>query len=245
MLKENFLHLWARAKFLIMLMSPFWLASIILLVCLGYVGSFIFLNQHHLDILDNFMLQMTQFGDGALLIPILVFIFIWKKPELVITIIIASLFSCIVTYLCKTYLFADWNRPLSVIGNEGLVHTVNHYQLFKHSFPSGHTICVTTVLTSVALSNYKSRVTVILIAMIMLLVSYSRIYLGAHFLGDVLAGSLIGILISLLTTGFFLGSLPCSLKARTVAKQQFLKIAILALASVTLALKIYCWKQLW
>lgn len=239
--KQDLPNQWIKARFLIMLMLPFWIGSFMLLAYFGYVNSFLFLNHHHMDSLDNIMLQITQFGDGALLIPILVFIFVWKKPELIITIIIASIFCGIITFLCKTYLFAHWDRPLAVIGNQELVHTVNHYLLFKHSFPSGHTICITTILTTVALSNYRSRITVFFLTLIILLVSYSRIYLGVHFLGDVFVGSLIGTVISLSTMAYFLEPVSYGLKNITPLRLKFLKGLILILAVITLAYKICYW----
>ena len=65
--------------------------------------------------------------------------------------------------------------------------------LTSYSFPSGHTMMATTlygVLALYLLSKTKStggRVLVLLVASIMIaLVGFSRIYLGAHYLSDVL-----------------------------------------------------------
>jgi membrane-associated phospholipid phosphatase len=215
-------------------MIPFWLSSSLLLIHLGYIGSFLFLNQYHLDILDNFMLQVTHFGDGAFLIPLFTFILLWKKPGVIITMIIAALVSGIVTYSCKNFLFSSWNRPLLVVGHPEIIHTVNQYLLYRHSFPSGHSICIATIITALAVPFYKSKPAVFILSMFMLLVSYSRIYLGVHFLADVLAGNLIGITISLTVILLWSEQVNNWVKGLSPSKAYFVKITILVLSIVTL-----------
>ena len=63
-----------------------------------------------------------------------------------------------------------------------------------YSFPSGHTMSATVVFGTLALylftrkKNYRSRLVVVGLAiLVILMVAFSRIYLGAHYLTDVLA----------------------------------------------------------
>lgn len=65
------------------------------------------------------------------------------------------------------------------------------------SFPSGHAATMFAAATSIAILDPKKAVFYYSIA---LLISLSRIYLGVHYLLDVLSGAIIGILISLLLT---------------------------------------------
>jgi membrane-associated phospholipid phosphatase len=69
-----------------------------------------------------------------------------------------------------------------------------------YSFPSGHTVTATVVYGTVALllftkvKSLRSRVVVITSAtLVIMLVGFSRIYLGAHYLTDVLAAIAEGV----------------------------------------------------
>ena len=69
-----------------------------------------------------------------------------------------------------------------------------------YSFPSGHTVTATVVYGAVALflftqvKSFRSRVIIISCAsLLIMLVGFSRIYLGAHYLTDVLAAIAEGV----------------------------------------------------
>jgi membrane-associated phospholipid phosphatase len=72
------------------------------------------------------------------------------------------------------------------------------------SFPSGHTTSIFALVTMLAIfeKNKKWNALYILPAVA---VGYSRIYLGQHFLGDVLVGSLLGVLLAVLVHWVFTG----------------------------------------
>lgn len=69
-----------------------------------------------------------------------------------------------------------------------------------YSFPSGHTLTATVVFGTLALylftrkKNFRTRVVVVCLAiLVVLMVASSRIYLGAHYLTDVLAAITEGV----------------------------------------------------
>ena len=69
-----------------------------------------------------------------------------------------------------------------------------------YSFPSGHTVSATVVFGTLALylftrkQNFRARLVVIGLAiLVILMVAFSRIYLGAHYLTDVLAAMAEGV----------------------------------------------------
>ncbi len=72
--------------------------------------------------------------------------------------------------------------------------------LTSYSFPSGHTMMATllystlAVFAVLALRAWRWRVLAVLVAfLVVLLVGFSRIYLGAHYLSDVLAAIAVGV----------------------------------------------------
>lgn len=70
-------------------------------------------------------------------------------------------------------------------------------ELVQYGFPSGHAALQTALWISIFYA-FRKRWIFILGSSIIVLTSLSRLYLGAHFLADVLAGKLLGLLIALL-----------------------------------------------
>lgn len=65
------------------------------------------------------------------------------------------------------------------------------------SFPSGHTQQASSLYFSIAI-NFKKKIIYFIALLIILLVAFTRLYLGVHFLRDVLVGFVIGISLSYL-----------------------------------------------
>tara|TARA_B100001287_G_scaffold81165_1_gene67553 strand:- start:337 stop:753 length:417 start_codon:yes stop_codon:yes gene_type:complete len=121
-------------------------------------------------------------------------------------VLVSLLLTTAVAQFLKRYVFSDLFRPTSVFkdlvdnGSWYLVEGVNLHE--KYSFPSGHTATVFSVLILIALLMKNKKISVFLV-LISFVVGLSRIYLSQHFLIDVLAGSLIGTVFSVLTYYFF------------------------------------------
>ncbi len=175
-----------------------------LVIVYGYNGSFLLLNSIHTPVLDAPMFLLTHLGDALILTSLLGFIFIRRNPALVILLIIVVIVTGLTGQLMKNFLFDSWDRPLSVIGDSGQVYTVYGYRLFRNSFPSGHSITVAAAMTSLVLVLRPGKPVLIFLAAMTALISYTRIYVGVHFAGDVLAGTLLGIAgSSCLTAGMY------------------------------------------
>jgi undecaprenyl-diphosphatase len=88
-------------------------------------------------------------------------------------------------------------RPSHNPGLESLIHIVNNYRGGTYGFVSSHaanTFAV-AVFLSLLLKNKWFSVSIFIWATI---VSYSRIYIGVHYPGDVLGGAILGSVLSIM-----------------------------------------------
>ena len=182
---------WEMKYFLLPLLM-FWLILAFLILAYGYHDSFLVLNGVHFDWLDYPMLILTWLGDSFFLSALMLLLFMRKDMNMVIVAIMAVLITGLIAQLLKHWVFVDWYRPLTVFRGEGMVHYVGDYMLHKYSFPSGHSTTTAAAFTVIAWHVRKRKGLLVGLGMLTILVSYTRIYLGAHFPGDVLAGNLLG-----------------------------------------------------
>ncbi len=108
--------------------------------------------------------------------------------------------------------FRPSNEPLL----KGLVHILRNYSGGDYGFYSGHassSFAVTVFVICLAGRRHKWLIPLMLFFAI--LVSYSRIYLGVHYPGDVLAGIMAGSIY-----GFAIGKLYLFYKQRAEKKSQ-------------------------
>ena len=71
----------------------------------------------------------------------------------------------------------------------------------KYSFPSGHSITAFAIAISVGMFYPQLQPCLLAVAVT---IAFSRIILGMHFLSDVVVGSLIGVMLALVSVHFFL-----------------------------------------
>lgn len=147
---------------------------------------------------------ITFFGDLYIPIIIIVCILVFVKNKWYFAIISSSyLFAGAIAFITKN--LAARQRPL-----EALITIPNSY-----SFPSGHTLTSVvfyTVLTYLLINRFKiknKKICYICSSILIILIAFSRIYLGVHFFSDVIGGIVIGI--------------PCLLMILNIIKLNFIK----------------------
>jgi len=175
----------------------FLLAGAILIIANTKAETHLEFNRFHNPFFDVFFQYLTYFGDGYIAIITVVVLLTVKFRYALIT-ALASLVSAVITQTLKHTLFADVVRPAKFFeGLHDLYLVPGMENNYYNSFPSGHTTCAFALYFSIALivENKGLKFFCFLFA---LTIGYSRIYLSQHFFEDVYAGSLIGVLTTII-----------------------------------------------
>jgi membrane-associated phospholipid phosphatase len=158
----------------------------------------LFVNKHWTPFADIFFKNFTYVGDGAfILVSGLTAAFF--SYRLGVKIFLSYAISGIFVQFLKQMVFTEIYRPPKILAEIlPLLHHVDGVKLYHfNSFPSGHTTSAFALFTVLAL-ECKSSALKPLLLIPPLLVAYSRMYLLAHFLGDVYVAAFVGIPISVL-----------------------------------------------
>jgi len=145
---------------------------------------------------------ITQAGDSLwyfiLLVPAFIFIrFVWKNEHwsakilyLILCISLSGILNTGIKWLTGR------NRPINLIedGVFGFDFFRIMYVYETTSFPSGHTVTAFALATAVSFLYPRLRVPAFIIAAV---IGLSRVVLTAHYLSDVIAGAVVGIICSL------------------------------------------------
>lgn len=161
---------------------------------------FLTLNGVHNSFFDFIMYWISQVWVWApLYLGVLYFIIRkFKSPQvfwMILILVLALVLSDQISSLIKNAVLR-W-RPSRDSSLQGLVHTVNEYVGGRYGFVSAHSA---NTLSFALLTSFffKNRIYTSLIFIWSISVSYSRIYLGVHYPGDVLGGWILGLSVAFL-----------------------------------------------
>lgn len=146
---------------------------------------------------------ITSWGEAHLFAIVIIAVALQKRYLMAIEFLSAGIVSSIVVQSLKRLVFAPSPRPMAVIKwSETLLPEGLEVPL-QFAFPSGHTTTAFVFFTLLAL-HFKKISVQILAAIAVIGVGISRVYLMAHWIPDVMAGALLGIVLALLVNRTFL-----------------------------------------
>jgi undecaprenyl-diphosphatase len=161
---------------------------------------FLFLNGLHSEFWDPIMWWVSGKKEWIplylLILGWLVYRFKWRVLYLIPFIVLLIVLSDQISVLIKNTVQRFRPTHDSEIGN--LVNILNNYRGGKYGFVSSHAANSFALATFTALI-LKNRWFTLFIFFWSAVVSYSRIYLGVHYPGDILFGAMLGIAIGMFT----------------------------------------------
>lgn len=170
------------------------LAAFASFICIYYTKAegFYLLNPYHTKWLDESLFYFTFLGDGFFCIAVgLIFLFVQTRKRLALSIFASYALSGIIAQVLKYFIVEP--RPAVFLKDSTYKYFIESVTLHNyHSFPSGHTASAFALATVLAF-YYKNNFTGLLLLLLATGVGYSRMYLGNHFMIDVLGGAVIGV----------------------------------------------------
>lgn len=161
---------------------------------------FLFLNDLHLPFFDYFMKAFTGKLIWAPMYAVILFILYRRYGWKVATVfVLGTVLSVgLADHICASHIrpFVERLRPsnlLNPISSE--VHIVDGYRGGSYGFPSCHAANSFALATFLSLLFSARRFTIFIFVWA-LLNSYSRLYLGVHYPGDLIIGAIIGSMIA-------------------------------------------------
>jgi membrane-associated phospholipid phosphatase len=179
--------------------------ALLLAVFVGIYGkdqSFLMINGRYSTRADYFFNYVTYLGDGLIWVPLFLYTLLYKR-DFFIAVLTAVIICTLITHFGKRVIFADEPRPLRLMRDLArAVPLMSGRDNYSNSFPSGHTSTAFTLALLLAFL-VRWRFAIFLFPLLAFLVGYSRVYLAQHFVTDVLAGTIIGIVSSWLALVFY------------------------------------------
>jgi membrane-associated phospholipid phosphatase len=162
-----------------------------------------FMVQHRNRVLYNFTYYVTLFGDWPehFALGLVLAWVAWRRgsqrwKRIFLSMVIALAIAGVSCHVIK--IAVSRARP-SVKSEQ--VEPWSRFSSHYHAFPSGHVAASTAFFGVLFLASWRIGLACL---PIVILIAFSRLYLEAHYLSDVVCAAILGILSALLVTYFFL-----------------------------------------
>jgi len=157
----------------------------------------LWLNGHHTPFFDKFMFLVSGKVEWIPLYAVILGFIIWKYRKQSVWIILAVVVLITLSDQVANLLKSGIQRPRPCKDPEigHMVHLVNNYCRGAYGFVSGHA-ANSFALAAFTTLLFRNRWVFAGMFLWASLVSYSRIYLGVHYPGDVIGGAITGTLLA-------------------------------------------------
>ncbi len=150
-------------------------------------------NKYHCFATDLLFKYITHIGDGFFAV-IVILMMLFNRLRNALMLLFAFLLSGLFTQILKRTIFKGTPRPVPFFKDIAELYLVDGVQIMhSNTFPSGHSATVFALAFCFIFTANKIHQQYIFF-ITALLVSFSRVYLSEHFLIDIIAGSLIGVI---------------------------------------------------
>jgi len=175
-----------------------------LLISLFFLFSYsrseihIFINNYHNKTAD-IAFQVFSFLGTGYITALFVIIYLFIRYRYAIVLAASGIAVAIIVRIFKLLIFPDLQRPVSYFKGVYDLYLVEGVKVHSYySFPSGHTATAFVLFMILAVFVEKKWLKFIF-CILALLTGYSRMYLSQHFLVDVVGGSVIGVIVAVMT----------------------------------------------
>lgn len=202
-------NLWNRIYRQIRLSSPFaegsaawFILGGIVLMTVPKAAIHLWINQYHSPVFDALFKTITIFGDGITAVLLVVFL-LFVRFRFALMMAVSNIACSVIVQSLKHTLFEGSVRPHEFFKNIHPLYFVPGVDMYSfNSFPSGHSATIFTTCTLLCFMVRKQSLRCVLL-FAAFLVAFSRVYLSQHFLGDIYAGSLIGVFAAYVIASFW------------------------------------------
>ncbi len=161
----------------------------------------LWINGHHTPFLDAFMFMISHLPAWLPLLVVLLFWLFYKKPwqETLFLLFFITLAIVLGDQLSSGFAkpFFARLRPTHTEGLREQLHIVFNYTGREYGFFSGHATNFFSVALFLSLVVRERKFSIMIFSLVAL-VCYSRMYMGVHYLSDILAGLMVGGLVAYL-----------------------------------------------
>ncbi|MBP6310943.1 MAG: phosphatase PAP2 family protein [Flavobacteriales bacterium] len=165
---------------------------------LGRIALHAAVNEYNWPWADVFFKYSTHIADGWTVVIVCIIVLMIHTWRSFLMLAISTILSATITQFLKRSVFPENDRPSMFRDQWPDIHWVQGVVLHSHfSFPSGHSTAAFSMCLALAVIVGKQGWAAIL-AMVAVVLGFSRVYLSQHFTQDVFAGAIVGIVSSLI-----------------------------------------------
>ena len=186
----------------------FSLAAVLALLASFYLDgdAVVWIAQHQSAGLRNFMRGVSRFGDWpghvALGLVLLVLAY-WRRSKKWMRIFAAMILACALAGAAARVIKISTGRARPSVQTEAEWNGPRFSPRYN-AFPSGHTAASTAFFATLALACWRIGAPLLLIP---LLIAFSRMYVAAHYLSDVVCAALIGLVVAFFIARWILSTI--------------------------------------